>query len=102
MYQLYLYAKEEKATSPSLSLVKTLSPNLITNHGGENGDARPFELCALLTLPERHLSRVGHERCNSLGHFKGDVCWQAPLSYGVNKGKSIDVPPQQSDVDVAR
>ncbi len=59
--------------------------------------AMPFELC-VLTFPEQHLSCIDHVRCDSLGYFKGEVCWQGKLSYGVNKGKSIDAPQQQSDV----
>lgn len=60
----------------------------------------PSEWCVcFLRLPERHLSCIDHKGCNSLGHFKCEDGWQALLSYGVNKAKSIDAAPPQSDVD---
>ena len=81
------------------SPVKTSPPNLITNRGHrkELSDAL-WDVC-VLTFPEQHLSRIDHVRSDSLGHFKGEVCRQGKLSYGVNKAESIDVAQQQSDVD---
>lgn len=48
-------------------------------------------------LPEQHLSHIDLMRCVTVGHFKGGVSWQGRLSYGVNKGRNIDVSQAESD-----
>lgn len=70
---------EEKS---ELDPVRSLWPNLATTQGRAS-----VERSLVLTFPERHLSCIDHMRCDSLSHFKGE----ATLTYGFNKGPSIDV-----------
>lgn len=55
--------------------------------------APAWSAALVLTFPERHLSGIDHMRCDSQSHFKGE----ATLTYGFNKGPSIDVLRHKAD-----